>query len=166
MGCNTSQELKTKEGSNTGVNGSAQNDDNNTCEQNTNNEDAQQQKGAVSGEQQTTQTTSNNSANHTNHSKTNSIISNGGGGGSADASHNQSSKSSANSKQSTVSPAKENGSLLKHQIQSYNKAELTEFKDMDDGEDEGEWVMFQARKKKANKERQILKHLHLSFNLI
>lgn len=145
MGCNTSQELKTKEGSTTAVNGSAQNEDNATCEQNCNNEDAQQQqKGAVSGDLQNSQQQTT-----TNHMKTNSIISNGSADNSHHSSQSYSKHSSANTvKQNnansinsshTISPAKENGSLLlKQQIQSYNKAELTEFKDMDEQEDEGE----------------------------
>ncbi|XP_013100243.1 uncharacterized protein LOC106082343 [Stomoxys calcitrans] len=124
MGCNTSQELKTKDGSSTGVNGTTaaageQNEENATCEQNCNNEDAQQQlqqKGDIGqeGKKATkTSTAESNKMQHSNGDATNMKAFNN----------------------SSLPPmAKENGSIPQN---SCNKAEITELNDMDDmGEDE------------------------------
>lgn len=135
MGCNTSQELKTKEGSSTGVNGTTtgagdQNEENATSEQNCNNEDAQQHKRDSAQEASKPSTADSHNTTMTQHSKTSSINSNG------DAS-NVKHFINSNTKSTLPSPAKENGALP--QTTSCNKAEITEFNDMDDmGEDEGE----------------------------
>ncbi|XP_075169339.1 IQ calmodulin-binding domain containing protein igloo [Haematobia irritans] len=129
MGCNTSQELKTKDGSSTGVNGTTaavgeHNGENVTSEQNCNNEDAQQHQNGGDMGQEGMKSLATTKTPTTESSKTqHSINSNG------DATNIKHLNSS-----SLPPMAKENGSIPQN---SCNKAEISELNDMDDmGEDE------------------------------
>uniref|UniRef100_A0A1B0C224 Uncharacterized protein n=1 Tax=Glossina palpalis gambiensis TaxID=67801 RepID=A0A1B0C224_9MUSC len=163
MGCNTSQELKTKDGStaaNNAANGSEQNEENVVTEQNANNEvepphnkSSGRTLSSASAISVTTQPPPSSSqplfnhGNHTNHSKTNSIVSNGD----AITIINRQSLT-ANTLKSTSLPAKENGSLpqaINGISVNYNinenddnkfvsdKTEISELNGIEMGEDEG-----------------------------